>query len=145
MPAHMNTKRTVAVVVVVAAALAIVVWQRKRATRASGEVANKALDYRLSPVLSAYQAPEGSTPCETAYNACAALDRGAKERGGPTPWTALPDRATFLTRCAALPAQEQQCLQPRYAAEHHDPCEAAVRRIRKTNAVFESNPSVPLD
>lgn len=142
----MNTRRIAAVLVVVAAALAIVLWQRKRATRAgSGEIGNKALDYHLAPVLSAYQAPEGSTPCETAYNACAALDRGAKERGGPTPWTVLPDRSTFLTRCAALPVQEQQCLQPRYAAEHHDPCEAAVRRIRKTNAVFESNPSLPLD
>lgn len=142
----MQPGRIVAVVVIVGAALAFVIWQHRRTGgAASSEPGNKAIDYNLAPVLSAYHAPEGATPCETAYNACEALDRASRQRGTPTPWTALPDRATFLQRCGALPPQDQQCLEPRYAAAHHDPCDARVHKLLQDNAVFERNPKAPLD
>jgi hypothetical protein len=142
----MHRARIVAVVVIVGAALAFVVWQHRRAGGAgSNEPGNKAIDYGLAPLLSAYHAPEGATPCETAYNALDALDRASRQRGAPTPWTTLPDRATFLQRCGALPPLDQQCLQPRYAAAHHDPCDARVRALVQHDAVFERNPKAPLD
>lgn len=142
----MQRGRIAAVAVIVGAALAFVVWQHRRTSGAAdSEPGNKAIDYGLAPVLSAYQAAQGATPCETAYNACLALDLASRQRNAPTPWTTLPDRATFLQRCNALPSQDQQCLQPRYAAAHHDPCDARVRKLRQDDAVFERNPKIPLD
>jgi hypothetical protein len=90
----------------------------------------------MTPVNAAYSAPDGGTPCETAYNAYVAIDDAAKQMGGSVPWTKLPDQPTFLARCAKLPAQEQECLQPRYHARHHDVCDPITKNYDKKNPVL---------
>jgi hypothetical protein len=95
-------------------------------------------DYAPLPVDAVFDAPLGATPCETAYNAVHAIDEAARAGNKATPWTSLPDRATFLARCAALPPDEQQCYQPRYAAENHPTCDPIFRKYAKNNPLWSS-------
>ncbi len=133
-------KRLVAALVVIAVVAAILVlrWRRVHTlgtpSAAGGSPAG--VDHALSPFESAFDAPDGGTPCETAYNAYRALDERAKEIGKHPPWTAFPDRNTFLARCGALPPQEQQCYQPRYAAQNHPVCDPVFKKYLQHNPLW---------
>jgi hypothetical protein len=123
-------KRLAVVLAVLGIAAALIVMRRLRTGSPSGpaggheSVQGSGIDYRLSPLIAAFNAPDGGTPCETAYLAFSAVDEGAKKSGSMhVPWTTFPDKATFTARCEALPPQEQLCAQPRYMAQNHPVCD----------------------
>lgn len=132
--------------VVVVGGLALVLWRvearRSRTTSpgtaSGGPAAPVGVDYRLSTLEAALHAPDGATPCETAYNALTALDVAARQTDQPRPWKTLADRPTFLGRCAALPQQEQLCLGPRYQAQNHGACDPIIDRYLGDRTLFEA-------
>jgi hypothetical protein len=132
--------RLVAVFVILAAVGGLLYLRHRRLARPSasepGGAGNTGVDFRLSPMLAGFSAPDGGTPCETAYNALSATDDAARGTGMAVPWTRLPDRDTFLARCAALPPQEQECMQPRYAASHHPACDPILGKYEKDNPLW---------
>jgi hypothetical protein len=130
---------TLAVLVVIAALILA------RRARVSGQMAHgvqgesekgTGVDFRLSPMIAGFDAPDGGTPCETAYNGFSAVDEGAKKSGMHVPWTTFPDRASFLARCGALPPQEQLCAQLRYAAQNHPVCDPIQKDYDKHNPLW---------
>lgn len=140
----MSRMRLGIAVLVVAAAVAVVLLRSRHAqapTTASPHGAG--IDFRMAPLEAAMHAPDGSTPCESAYNSLAALDAKAREQGQRTPWKRLADRDAFLARCAELPAQDQQCLAARYQAHHHDVCDPILARYGGDDALFEAAAAKP--
>jgi hypothetical protein len=105
--------------------------------QAEREEHRQALEHELAPLTAMMKAPDGATPCETAFNAFSAYDTTAKAQGGARPWVELPDRAGFLTRCGTLSQQEQQCLQPRYQARQHDVCDPLLEGIKNRKVLYE--------
>jgi hypothetical protein len=89
------------------------------------------VDQRAAPLLARFQAPQGSTPCETAYNGFKA-SRDANPREFPA---VLPERDVFLERCSRLDEKSQQCMLARYAARHREECDPLFREI--TFKVFD--------
>jgi hypothetical protein len=138
----MDRKRALAAAAVVVVAGGIVVYafarRQPQGAASSGAAQGEAegVNFRLAPVNAAYQASEGATPCETAYNAFRAMEDVAKGRGSSLPFGALPPKETFVARCAKLPEQEQLCFQPRYQAQHHDICDPVAKRYEKKNPMF---------
>jgi hypothetical protein len=141
-------KRIVGVLLVLLIVLALVGarWRRAhgQAAQAAASPASSAagVDFALQPISGVFDAPQGATPCETAYNAVSAVDQASRARNRTTPWDVLPDRDTFLARCAALPPQEQQCYQPRYSAENHPTCDPIFKKYAKNNPLW-GNASTP--
>lgn len=72
-----------------------------------------------------YAAPEGKTPCESAYNAFKAADDLARSGHARAVIVHLASREDFLARCAALAPKVQSCMVPAYMARHREECEAA--------------------
>jgi hypothetical protein len=138
----MSRKRAVlaAIVVLLGGGAIVFAFERQRARERAGPQP-EGVDYRMAPLAAAYDAPDGATPCETAYNAFRAMDDVAKQRGvGGVPWGTLPDRATFLARCDRLTPQEQECAQPRYQARHHKECDPIANRWENKNPLFQDTP-----
>ena len=136
----MTRKRLAAaagMVLVAAAVTALLVARHKRSPGAAPSEHAAGVDYEMTPLLAMYKAPEGGTPCETAYNAFRAFDDASKGTNRGAPWVSLPDQSTFLERCNVLPRQDQECLQPRYAAKHHDLCDPVQNRIRNDKSLLE--------
>ncbi len=136
-------RKLIAGVLVVLATVGAILGLRWRRVHAAAGVSAAStgaagVDYALLPVSGAFDAPQGATACETAYNAVRAIDEASRARGSHTPWSSLPDRDTFLARCAALPPQEQQCYQPRYAAENHPTCDPIFKKYAKNNPLWDS-------
>lgn len=133
----------IAVLVLVLAAVAFrVLWKRGApgGATASGDVHREAapgLDHANAPGHAMFEAPEGSTPCETAYNAYKAFDDTAKEIGRPTPWASMPDKPRFLANCARLPEAQQRCMQPKYGVQHHPECDPLLEAMMKDLTVFK--------
>jgi hypothetical protein len=71
------------------------------------------VDEKVAPLSAALAAPEGKTPCESAWNAFEALDSAAKKDRIPPPWTTFPAKDAFLGACGGLSADAQQCLIPK--------------------------------
>lgn len=67
-------------------------------------------------------APEGATPCETAYLAIDAEQQAAKLRGSKSIFQWVAPKAEFLAQCQTLPAAAQSCLAPRYRRAHDAEC-----------------------
>jgi hypothetical protein len=109
----------------------------RRQHQAEREEHRQNVERELAPLAAMMKAPDGTTPCETAFNAFSAYDTMAKSQGNPRPWVELPDRAGFLARCGSLSQQEQQCLQPRYQAQHHDVCDPLLEGVKKRNVLYE--------
>jgi hypothetical protein len=133
--------KRVALALAALAIVALIVGARWRRVHGRGGVSVPAtaapgVDYAMSPFAAAFDAPEGATPCETAYNAFHAIDDASRARNKSTPWSSLPERDTFLARCAALPPQEQQCYQPRYSAANHPICDPIIRKYEKNNPLW---------
>jgi hypothetical protein len=132
----------IAVVLAVLVVVGGLVALRRYRMRTGGEAGHAesaqgtGVDFRLSPMLAGFDAPDGGTACETSYNAYAAIDEAAKKTGMHVPWTTLPERSAFLARCAALPQQEQDCFQPRYAAHNHPVCDPILSKYEKHNPMW---------
>ena len=89
-------------------------------THASG------IDHEMAAALAMYKAPEGSTPCETAYNAFEA-SKDVSDKEGVTPVVLrLSPHDDFVQRCEALPPATQKCLAPTYVARHRPDCPGGV-------------------
>jgi hypothetical protein len=84
------------------------------------------IDRAMAAVLALYEAPEGKTPCETAYNGYKASLDVSTEQGVKAAVLRLSPRDEFLAGCAALPSAAQQCLVRRYAAQHQKQCDKSV-------------------
>ena len=139
-------RRLAAVLVVLGIVLAVLGarWRRVHSVApAAQQGPGEGLDFALSPFAAGFDAPAGATPCETAYNALHAIDDKARSMGKTTPWSTLPDRESLLARCNALPPQEQQCYQPRYAAQNHPVCDPIFRKYKKNNPLWGPAWSAP--
>jgi hypothetical protein len=83
------------------------------------------IDHAMAAALAMVRAPEGATPCETAYNAFKASYDVSQTQDVKAVVLRLAPRDEFLAKCATLPPDGQVCLGPRYAARHRPECEAA--------------------
>jgi len=83
------------------------------------------IDNVMGSVRALYHAPEGKTPCESAYNAFKNSLDVAQSEGVKAVITKLAPREDFLATCGALPASSQTCMVPRYLASHREECKAA--------------------
>ncbi|HEY5927627.1 MAG TPA: hypothetical protein VIV11_38345 [Kofleriaceae bacterium] len=118
-------------VVVIAGAIALFVWSRrdKSPGHAKGNTTSvhaTGIDQADSSVsmLTMLNAPEGATPCETAFNALDAEQTAARLRKGKSMFKWVAPKQEFLAQCQQLPAETQRCMMPRYRREHDD-CAAA--------------------
>jgi hypothetical protein len=71
-------------------------------------------------LMTMLSAPDGATPCETAYSALAAEQQAMRVRGGKSMFKWVAPKEEFLARCKELPEKAQQCMSPRYRREHDD-------------------------
>ncbi len=110
------------------------------------------IDHAMAAVLAMQNAPEGATPCETAYNAFKASKDVSDTQDVKAVVLRLAPRDEFLTRCADLPPQTQQCLAPRYMWQHRAECRGAspaanlsgmVELLRRTEPTVEDQSVVP--
>jgi hypothetical protein len=85
------------------------------------------IDRAMAAALALYKAPEGATPCESAYNAFSASQDVAARQGVTPVVVHLAPREEFLARCNAAPSATQPCMVPRYAAHHRPECPGGVR------------------
>jgi hypothetical protein len=67
-------------------------------------------------------APEGATPCETAYAAIDAERSAAKLRGTRSIFQWVAEKPDFLAACQTLSDAQQKCFAPRYRRDHDDEC-----------------------
>lgn len=102
------------------------------------------LEYATAPLDALYRAPEGKTPCESAYNAYHAEQEVSAQHGVPSHFTKLADRATFLARCQTLPPAAQPCTIPRYNADHASECAKLKSAADVLKGLIELRPQDPL-
>ena len=96
------------------------------------------LEFATSPLTAMYNAPEGKTPCETAFNAYkAADDLASQDKKLRTPFKYLAPRDLFLQRCAALTPEQQLCFGPKYKSFHADECAKLLPSVEVRNQLFE--------
>jgi hypothetical protein len=124
-----NRRLVAAATLVFVAGVAVVVFGSTRrhehpAPAASSEH-GAGIDHAMGAVVALYHAPEGATPCETAYNAFkASLDLSTQKQLTPVVLKLAP-RDQFLATCGGLPPPTQQCLAPLYLSEHRPECAKA--------------------
>lgn len=117
-----------AVLIVAAAAGAVVLTQRRKAASASAMSPESAsahragLEWAYAPRAALLDAPPGKTPCETGYNAATAEHETAQSHHRPSIFSWIAPREDFLTACATLTPDQQQCVVPAYATQHRDQC-----------------------
>jgi hypothetical protein len=70
-------------------------------------------------------APDGATPCETAYAAIEAEQQATKLRGTKSIFEWVAPRPDFLASCQALTETQQRCMSVRYKRAHADECQQA--------------------
>lgn len=70
-------------------------------------------------------APDGASPCETAYAAIEAEQKATKLRGGTSIFKWVAAKPDFLATCATLSPAAQSCMMPRYRRDHRDDCAQA--------------------
>lgn len=97
------------------------------------------MDRAMVALKAMYEAPEGKTPCETAYNAFkASKDVADAEHARPLVLSLAP-RDDFFTRCNALTPAEQLCLAPSYSMRHRDQCVKAKPAPAALDGMFKIN------
>ncbi len=84
----------------------------------------------IAPLRAALNAPEGATPCETAWNAFAALDQACINANMPAPWPVMPKRTEFFDICQRMPGEMQRCLAPKYNSLNHAKCLAQTEAMK---------------
>jgi len=127
-----RAKLAVAVVGVLAVATALLVFPRAHPkappsapppSKPSGHGAG--IDHEFASYQALFSAPEGATPCESAYNAFQnSIDVATQQRVKPVVISLAP-HDEFITHCAALPSSVQVCLPPRYRRNHGAECARA--------------------
>ncbi len=95
----------------------------------------------LEPALAMLEAPEGATPCESAYNAIQAEQAAAKRKGVASFFTSVAPKEEFLRLCGALPAEGQACMVPKYGTFHRQECEAVRPPDGALKGMFEVRPT----
>ncbi|MGD0528990.1 MAG: hypothetical protein ABSE49_27880 [Polyangiaceae bacterium] len=125
----MNRRLVAIATVVVVAGVAVVVFgsgqRRGNPLPAATSPHSEDIDHAMSAVLELYRAPQGTTPCETAYNAFrASLDFSTQHPVTPVVLR-LASHEDFIARCSGLPVLTQECLAPRYISEHRAECRNA--------------------
>lgn len=80
------------------------------------------MDHAMGAVLAMQRAPEGKTPCESAYNAFKASYDFSKQNDVKAVVLQVAPRDEFLAKCAELPPPVQTCLVPSYITHHRDEC-----------------------
>jgi hypothetical protein len=78
-------------------------------------------------------APDGATPCETAYAAVEAEQSAAKLRGSKSIFQWVAPKADFQAQCQTLAPEAQSCMMPRYRRDHRDDC----ARVRPSSDVLK--------
>lgn len=68
-------------------------------------------------------APEGATPCETAYAAIDAEQQAVKLRGTKSIFEWVAPKPDFLTNCQALTPGQQKCMALHYRRAHDEECQ----------------------
>jgi hypothetical protein len=113
--------------VALAGVIAVVVWARRggsthhdRADTTSVHATGIDQTDSSASMIAMINAPEGATPCESAFNALDAEQAAARLRKSKSmfKWVAAKDE--FVARCRELPEKSQQCMAPRYRREHDD-------------------------
>lgn len=96
----------------------------------------QSIDHSYSAVRAMYEAPEGATPCESAFHAVTAEQEAAKgtKRGSIFSFVAPKDE--FLKLCQAFTPQAQQCLVPKYQARNQATCVSARPPIEQVEKLF---------
>ncbi|MGD0529960.1 MAG: hypothetical protein ABSE49_32795 [Polyangiaceae bacterium] len=126
----LGTKAKVLLAVVIVGAAAFLVMRRSRsaptavARPASSQETGHAveIDHAMAAVLALQHAPEGATPCESAYNAYKASKDVSDTQAVKAVVQRLAPRDEFLAKCAELPPGAQACLVPRYLSAHRQEC-----------------------
>lgn len=77
------------------------------------------VDQKMAPLAARFTAPEGPTPCESAYNAW----KASAEATGDKATFRVPAKDVFLARCGGLPEEQQMCLTAAYEVTHRSTCE----------------------
>ncbi len=83
------------------------------------------IDNSYATVLAMYNAPEGATPCESAYNAVAAEQDAAKKLQRESIFKFVAPKDEFFKLCQTFPTASQQCLAPHYEARNREVCSTA--------------------
>ena len=141
----MNRKLVVAASVVVVVAAAAVVFasvgrrghERSHPAPSGTSDHGSGIDRSMAAYLAMYQAPPGSTPCESAYNALKASQDYATQHQVAAVVLRLAPRDEFLQRCAAQPPLTQQCLVPVYLTQHRAECAPAKPAPEVLSPMFE--------
>jgi len=68
-------------------------------------------------------APEGATPCETAYAAIEAEQQAVKLRGTRSIFEWVAQKPDFLANCQALTPGQQKCMALHYRRAHDEECQ----------------------
>jgi hypothetical protein len=144
----MTKKLAVLGSVVVLGAVAVIVWARgdspsrhsKPDTTAVHATSIDEADTSVS-MLAMLHAPEGATPCETAYLALEAEQTAARLHGGTSMFEWVAPKADFIAACKALPEQAQQCMMPRYRRDHDEPCVHARPPDAQLQKMFRAAPA----
>jgi hypothetical protein len=137
----MNTKIVIRVgaVVVAAGAVALLFVAKQRRAQQHPQQHHdpsehgKGIEWAMAPLSAPFDAPEGATPCETAYIAVMTSQQLAKESGRGALFTFVAEKDVFLLKCNALSKEQQTCIQPRYIVTHRDECQ----RIRPPQAALD--------
>jgi hypothetical protein len=103
------------------------------------------MDRAMAAANALYHAPEGSTPCETAYNALKSSDDLARREHVTPVVLRLAPREEFLARCGALPPATQQCLVPVYLRSHREDCARSRPSPDVLKAIVELRQAAPAE
>lgn len=129
----MRKKLVVLATVAVLVAVAFFVWSRrerkpKHVRRVDpGEVHASQIDRTdtNASLLAMLNAPDGATPCETAWNAISAEQAAARLRKTKSLFVWVAPKPEFLAGCQALEPDAQKCMAPRYRRDHDEECRKA--------------------
>ncbi len=100
------------------------------------------IDRARAPVLAMLRAPEGTSPCDSAYIAFTTEQTTATAEGKPSMFKWVAGRDEFMTRCQELPEGVQRCLVPRYERRHVAECEPLKPAPEMRDKLFVLNPPV---
>jgi hypothetical protein len=121
-----NRARLLVAALILGAAVFLVLRRHRADSPPSQESTHGAgIDRSMAAVLALQNAPDGATPCETAYNAFKASKDVSDTQGVKAVVLSLAPRDEFLARCAGLPPDTQACLTPRYMSKHRADCQRA--------------------
>jgi hypothetical protein len=94
------------------------------------------IDTSYATVLAMYNAPEGATPCESAYNSVVAEQDAARTMKRESIFKFVAAKDVFLKLCHAFPAASQQCLIPKYEARNREACRDARAPAEQIKALY---------